>query len=432
MKKSWKIVLGILGGILFLIVLISIFSGGKSEVEVTTDNVAKRSIIETVSASGKLQPQTEVKIQSEVSGQIVELPVKEGDLVQKGQLLVRINPDLYIAAVNRAEAALNTAKSNLASARARLAQAEAQFKAQDLNFERQRRLFEEKAISKAEFDNAVSQFETAKAEVIAAKETINGAEFSIESAQASKNEASDNLKRTTIMAPMSGTVTALTKEIGETVLGNNMMSGDIIMKISALNTMEVNVEVNESDIVRVNVGDSAIVEVDAFQDVKFKGIVTEIGNTALNALTGAALSTNEVTNFSVKILVLEESYADLLKGQAPGYSPFKPGMSATVDIETETVVDVLTVPIKAVTSRDDTSSVKSDDDTKLKEPLIAVFVINESNEALIRVVKTGAQDDEYIHIKEGLNEGEEVITGPYEEVAKRLKNKDKVKKEEKK
>ena len=432
MKKSWKIVLGILGGILFLIILMSIFTGRKSEVEVTTDKVAKRSIVETVSASGKLQPQTEVKIQSEVSGQIVELPVKEGDLVEKGQLLVRINPDLYIAAVNRAEAALNTAKSNLASARARLAQAEAQFKAQELNFERQRRLYDEKAISKAEFDNAVSQYETAKAEVIAAKETINGAEFSIESAQASKNEASDNLKRTTIMAPMSGTVTALTKEIGETVLGNNMMSGDIIMKISALNTMEVNVEVNESDIVRVNVGDSAIVEVDAFQDVKFKGIVTEIGNTALNALTGAALSTNEVTNFSVKILVLEESYSDLLKGQAAGYSPFKPGMSATVDIETETVMDVLTVPIKAVTSRDDTSSVKSGDEKKLKEPLIAVFVLNESNEALIREVKTGAQDDEYIHIKEGLKEGEEVITGPYEEVAKRLKNKDKVKKEEQK
>ncbi|MFN6379649.1 MAG: efflux RND transporter periplasmic adaptor subunit [Flavobacteriales bacterium] len=432
MKKSWKIVLGILGGILFLVILMSIFTGGKSEVEVTTDKVAKRSIVETVSASGKLQPQTEVKIQSEVSGQIVELPVKEGDLVEKGQLLVRINPDLYIAAVNRAEAALNTAKSNLASARARLAQAEAQFKAQELNFERQRRLYDEKAISKAEFDNAVSQYETAKAEVIAAKETINGAEFSIESAQASKNEATDNLKRTTIMAPMSGTVTALTKEIGETVLGNNMMSGDIIMKISALNTMEVNVEVNESDIVRVNVGDSAIVEVDAFQDVKFKGIVTEIGNTALNALTGAALSTNEVTNFSVKILVLEESYSDLLKGQAAGYSPFKPGMSATVDIETETVMDVLTVPIKAVTSRDDTASFKSDEETKLKEPLIAVFVLNESNEAIIREVKTGAQDDEYIHIKDGLKEGEEVITGPYEEVAKRLKNKDKVKKEEQK
>ncbi|MFY7707024.1 MAG: efflux RND transporter periplasmic adaptor subunit [Flavobacteriales bacterium] len=429
MKKSWKIVLGILCGILFLIILISIFSGGKSEVEVTTDKVMKRSILETVSASGKLQPQTEVKIQSEVSGQIVELPVKEGDLVVKGQLLVRINPDLYTAALNRAEAALNTAKSNLASSRARLAQAEAQFKAQELNFERQRRLFDEKAISKAEFDNAVSQYETSKAEVVAARETINGAQFSIESAQASKNEAADNLKRTTIMAPMSGTVTALTKEIGETVLGNNMMSGDVIMKISALNTMEVNVEVNESDIVRVNVGDSAVVEVDAFQDVKFKGIVTEIGNTALNALTGAALTTNEVTNFSVKILVLEESYADLLKGQAAGYSPFKPGMSATVDIETERVVDVITVPIKAVTSRDDTSAVKSDEEMKLKEPIIAVFLYNESNEAIIREVKTGAQDDEYIHIKEGLKEGDEVITGPYEEVSKRLKNKDKVKKE---
>jgi HlyD family secretion protein len=440
MSKTWKLIIGILGGIVILGIIIAVFAGGKKHKSVDTDTVVRRSVIETVSASGKLQPESEVKIQSEVSGQIVELPVKEGDIVEKGQLLVRINPDLYTSAYNRADASFNSAKSNLASAKARLAQSQAQFKAQELNFNRQKKLFEEKAISQADYDNATSQYETAKAEVTASIESINGAEFAIESALASRNEASDNLKRTTILAPMKGTVTALTKEIGETVLGNNMMSGDVIMKISALNSMEVNVEVNESDIVRVNVGDTAIVEVDAFTDEKFKGIVTEIGNTALNTMASAVAS-SEVTNFSVKIRILQESYQHLCEGQGEGYSPFKPGMSATVEVETERMQDILTVPIKAVTSREDTTAkklveegeeeVKSSKDVnqEKRDPFIVVFVMNGNSEAEIRVVKTGIQDDEYIHVLDGLNEGETVITGPYEEVSKKLVTKDKVKKE---
>jgi HlyD family secretion protein len=440
MSKTWKLIIGILGGIVILGVIIAVFAGGKKHKSVDTDIVVRRSLIETVSASGKLQPESEVKIQSEVSGQIVELPVKEGDIVEKGQLLVRINPDLYTSAYNRADASFNSAKSNLASAKARLVQSQAQFKSQELNFNRQKKLFEEKAISQADYDNATSQYETAKAEVTASIESINGAEFSIESALASRNEASDNLKRTTILAPMKGTVTALTKEIGETVLGNNMMSGDVIMKISALNSMEVNVEVNESDIVRVNVGDTAIVEVDAFTDEKFKGIVTEIGNTALNTLA-SAVSSSEVTNFSVKIRILQESYQHLCEGQGEGYSPFKPGMSATVEVETERMQDILTVPIKAVTSREDTTAKKfveegeeevkspKDANQEKRDPFIVVFVMNGNSEAEIRVVKTGIQDDEYIHILDGLGEGETVITGPYEEVSKKLVTKEKVKKD---
>jgi HlyD family secretion protein len=440
MSKTWKLIIGILGGIVILGIIIAVFAGGKKHKSVDTDTVVRRSLIETVSASGKLQPESEVKIQSEVSGQIVELPVKEGDIVEKGQLLVRINPDLYTSAYNRADAAFNSAKSNLASAKARLVQSQAQFKAQELNFNRQKKLFDEKAISQADYDNATSQYETAKAEVTASIESINGAEFSIESALASRNEASDNLKRTTILAPMKGTVTALTKEIGETVLGNNMMSGDVIMKISALNSMEVNVEVNESDIVRVNVGDTAIVEVDAFTDEKFKGIVTEIGNTALNTLA-SAVSSSEVTNFSVKIRILQESYQHLCEGQGEGYSPFKPGMSATVEVETERMQDILTVPIKAVTSREDTTAKKfveegeeevkspKDANQEKRDPFIVVFVLNGNSEAEIRVVRTGIQDDEYIHILDGLGEGETVITGPYEEVSKKLVTKEKVKKD---
>jgi HlyD family secretion protein len=428
MSKTKKLIIGIAIGLAVVVILGRVFGGDKDVSQVTLEKSAKRTVVETVTASGKIEPQTEIKIQSEVSGQIVELPVKEGDLVVKGQLLVKINPDIYIAALNRADAALNSAKSNLASARARLVQAEAQFRAQELSFNRTKKLFEEKALSAADFDAATGTYETAKAEVVAGRETIKGAEFSIASAEASRNEANDNLRRTTIYAPMDGTVTALTKEVGETVLGNNMMSGDVVMKVSALLNMEVNVEVNESDIVRVNLGDTATVEVDAYQDVKFKGIVTEIGNTALNAL-GGAMSVDQVTNFSVKVAILKNSYAYLMEGKPANYAPFRPGMSANVEVLTERVESVLTVPIKSVSSREDTASTnlleriknKTEGDGAERDPFTVVFVFDREKEvAQLRVVKTGIQDNRYISVLEGLKEGEEVITGPYEEVARNL------------
>jgi HlyD family secretion protein len=435
MNKTLKRILIGLGILAVAGVIYRVTAGNKNQTEVSTEKSSYRSIIETVAASGKIQPESEVKIQSEVSGQIVELPVKEGDLVQKGQLLVKINPDLYTSAYNRAEAALNSSKSNLSSAKSRLAQAEAQFNVTNLTYQRQKKLFEDGAISKSELENIESQFETSKAEVAAAKESINSAQFAIESALAGVNEASDNLKRTTILAPMTGTVTALNKELGETVLGNNMMSGDVIMNISALAFMEVNVEVNESDIVRVNLNDTALVEVDSYKNETFKGIVTEIGNTALNAV-GDQMNLNQVTNFSVKIRVLPESYAHLMADKGENYSPFKPGMSATVDIVTEKSDRALTVPIKAVAARDDTTSatvldkisdVASSDETP-EEPFTVVFVHNTSTDiAEIRVVKTGIQDDKFIEIIEGIAENEEIITGPYEVVAQSLKPGDKVK-----
>jgi HlyD family secretion protein len=434
-----KTIIIIVSIVVVLVALALAFGKRKDEREVTVSPVTRRNLVESVMASGKIQPETEIKIQSQISGQIIELPVKEGDVVKKGQLLVKINPDLFISALNRADAALNSAKSNLASSKARLAQAEAQLKVQEFNYNRQKTLFADKAISQAELDNATGSFETARAEVTAAKETINGAAFSIESAMASRIEASDNLSRTTILATMDGTVTALTKEIGETVLGNSMMSGDVIMRISALNSMEVNVEVNESDIVRVNAGDTALVRVDAYKDRKFKGLVTEIGNTALNALgnTGAALSMDQVTNFSVKVRILASSYEDLAVDQPVGYSPFRPGMSADVEIQTSQETSVLTIPIKAVASREDTAEVAgfklrkettSDEADAPKEPLTVVFIFNEStNTSDLRVVKTGIQDDRFIHILQGVNENEKVITGPYDEVSRKLKKGDKVK-----
>ncbi|MDZ4823246.1 MAG: efflux RND transporter periplasmic adaptor subunit [Flavobacteriales bacterium] len=439
MNKTWKIILILLAAVIVLAVFARSCGGDRDVKAVQVEEAQLRSIVETVSASGKIQPETEVKIQSEVSGQIIELPVKEGDLVEKGQMLVKINPDIYNQALNRAEAALNSARSALASAKARLAQAEAQSKSADLAFQRSKKLKDEGAISAAEFENATSTWETSTAEVTASKESIHAAEFNIASAQASRTEAGDNLSRTTITAPMSGTVTALAKEVGESVLGNSMMAGDVIMRVSALNAMEVNVEVNESDIVRVSVGDTATVEVDSYQDDKFKGVVTEIGNTALNQMSITS-STDQVTNFSVKIRVLPESYTELVKDKTAGYSPFRPGMSATVDIQTDRSENVLTVPLKSVTSREDTTSAsameqirrkaeeeKTSANKKPDEPYIVVFVVNETKgEVEVRAVKTGVQDDEFIYIKEGLKSGEKVVSGPYEEVARKLKPKDKV------
>jgi HlyD family secretion protein len=433
MNKTLKRTLIVVGIIAAAGVVYRVTAGKKDHTEVTTEKSTYRSIVETVAASGKIQPESEVKIQSEVSGQIVELPVKEGDLVQKGQLLVKINPDLYTSAYNRAEAALNSSKSNLSSAKSRLTQAEAQFNVTNLNFQRQKKLFDDGAISKAELENITSQFETSKAEVEAARESIHSAQFAIESAMAGVSEAADNLKRTTILAPMTGTVTALNKELGETVLGNNMMSGDVIMNISALTFMEVNVEVNESDIVQENLNDTALVDVDSYKNETFKGIVTEIGNTALNAINDQ-MNLNQVTNFSVKIRVLPESYAHLMTGKGENYSPFKPGMSATVDIITEKTDRALSIPIKAVAARDDTTSASILDklsresaENAPEEPFTVVFVRNpETDLAEIRVVKTGIQDDKFIQITEGIGENEEIITGPYEVVAQSLKPGDKL------
>lgn len=405
-------------------------SCGQKKTSLTTEKVERRTLVETVSASGKIQPETEVKITSEVSGQIIALPVKEGDRVNQGDLLLQINPDLYEAAVNRGMAALNTSRSNLANAKARGAQARAQFQVQELNYERSQKLFNQGAISQSEWDNAQSSYQVAQAEVEAADQSVKSAEFAIQSSQATLKEAQDNLRRTTIVAPQDGTVTALTKEVGETVLGNQMMAGETIMKISQLGLMEVNVEVNESDIVRVALGDTATVEVDAYQDEVFKGVVTEIGNTALNSLNGMALSMDQVTNFSVKIRILASSYGHLC-GSDSTCVPFRPGISATVEVETERAEDVITVPIRAISTRQDTlgsdalarfkARREADEAGEELEPFVVAFVAERGvGKVDLRILETGVQDSRHIQVLSGLEEGEEVVTGPYVEVSKNL------------
>ena len=393
------------------------YGGRETLGEVDVEQAAVRDIVERVSASGKIQPETEVNITAEVSGQILALPVKEGDRVEKGDLLVQINPDLYEAALNRAQAAANSARSNLASAKAQHAQANAQFFAAEKNWQRTQQLFRDKVVSQADYDTGEANFISAEATLTAASESIRSAEFAISSAEASVQEARDNLSRTTLLAPQSGTVTALVKEVGESVQGNGFTAGEVVMKVSDLSIMEVDVEVNESDIVRVGMNDEAEVEVDAYLDETFMGSVTEIGNTALNAgLNGFAM--DQVTNFSVKVRLQTESYADLLTTLEDASSPFRPGMSAKVDVLTRSANAVVSVPIQSVTTRESITDEEEDE--------LGVFVLEPSGEVRWQRVETGIQDNRYIEIKSGLDTSLIVVTGPYQSVSRTLDNGDAV------
>ena len=417
--KNKKLLLLVGGLVTVLAVVAAVKGGNRTLPSVTTDAVAKRTLVERVSASGKIQPEIEVKITAEVNGQITELPVKEGDVVAKGDLLVQLNPDIYDAAVLRAEAALNTARSNLASARAQVAQGEANQHAARKAFERAERLLADKVISQAEFDQTEASFLSAQANLTSAQESVRSAEFAIRSGEASLQEARDNLGRTTLRAPQAGVVTALSKEIGESVQGNGFTAGEVVMNVSDLSAMEVNVEVNESDIVRIHLGDPAEIEVDAYLGETFEGTVTEIGNTALNA--GAnGFNMDQVTNFSVKIRLNPASYAHLTEGQAAHYTPFRPGMSATVDILTHRAEDVLSVPIQAVTTRAQDTEEEGEEDEEL-----GVFLVRDGR-VVWTAVETGIQDSRHIELRGNVALEDLVVTGPYEVVSRSLNDGDEV------
>jgi len=415
-----------------LLVVLAIGKGRQNEgMKVTAEVAQKRTIIETVAANGKIQPVQDVMISPYISGEVVGLYVKEGDQVKTGDLLAKIDPEIYQANYERMEANLNAQKANLANARARLSQTEAQFTNAKLTFDRNKKLWEQEVISESEYDAANANFEVAKAEVDAAKESVNGAEFAIASARASLDEAEENLTETTIRAPSEGTVSKLSVETGERVTGaSQFSSGTEIMRLANLDEMEVNVEVSENDIVRVSLGDTSIIDVDAYLDHEFKGIVTEISTSA----NVQGISADQVTNFDVKIQILRETYEELISESSTIRSPFRPGMSATVEIQTMTAYSILTVPIQAVTTRADTISDKADNpdtDTDEKEDMVECVFIYEEGFAAFRKVETGIQDNTYIEITEGLEDDEEVITGPYRAVSKKLSDGDKVKKVDK-
>jgi HlyD family secretion protein len=422
MKKKTLVIIVALVVVVILLLVVGKKSGwfGKTgnfkQVEITAIN--EIDITETVSATGKIQPEVEVKLSSEVSGEIIELPIQEGQAVEKGDLLVKINPDLYQSSLQRSQASYQNIQASLAQSKASLKQAKA-------NYDRNKTLFDKGVISKSEWDAIVSEYEMAQA-------SRESAYYNVQSAAATVNEAKDNLGRTTIYAPMSGTISKLDAELGERVVGTQQMAGTEILRVANLAEMEVEVEVNENDIVKIAVGDSAIVEVDAYLGKEFKGIVTEISNSAADDLTA-----DQVTNFDVKVKILKQSYAELTEGKPENFSPFRPGMTATVDIITSRKKNIIGVPISAIVIKNDTTSVKkningndkeqtpSAKKTITDETFECVFVKN-GDEVRLQVVKTGIQDDTNIEISKGLKVGDEVITGPYNTVTKSLKAGDKI------
>ncbi len=386
--------------------------GTEFRIKVAVEEGKKRDLIEIITANGKIQPETEVKLSPDVSGEIVELRIKEGDPVKKGDFLLKIKPDNYISIKNRIEATLN-------STRARLTQAEAQLDQASLEYNRKKKLWEQKAISEAEYEQAMTAYNSAKAEKEAS-------EYSVASAEASLREAEENLRKTSIYAPMSGTISMLNVELGERVVGTELMSGTELLRVADLSRMEVEVEVNENDIVRVHYLDTALVEVDAYLGRKFKGVVTEIPVSAATE----GLATDQVTNFNVKILMLPESYSDLVADNNP--NPFRPGMSATADIQTSRKSGVFTVPIQAVTTRPDTTqknqepareNTDSDDDSMNENDELIVVFIAKNDTARMRVVETGIQDDQYIEILKGIDPEEKVVSAPFSAISKKLEDK---------
>jgi HlyD family secretion protein len=356
-----------------------------------------------------------------VSGEIIALPVKEGQIVKKGELLCKINPDLYTSGLNRTVAGLSGSKASLN-------QADAQFKEAKAAYDRNKTLFDKGIISKSDWDKATASFEVSKA-------VKEAAYYQVQSASATVSEARDNLGRTAIYAPADGTISGLTVELGERVLGTQQMAGTTMMNVANLSNMEVEVDVNENDIVKISVGDQAKVQVDAYLKKEFKGEVTSISNAA-----NATLTADQVTNFKVKVRINKASYADLQEGKPASYSPFRPGMTATVDIITRTKNNVIAVPISAVVVKTDTTAVKitdikDEEEEKLKpksdKKLECVFV-KVGKKAKIRIIKTGIQDDTNIEVIEGLKKGDVIITGPYTTVTKDLQSGDKVKLMEKK
>jgi HlyD family secretion protein len=452
MKKSNRI-WWILGGVVVLLVIFLLVAksagwiGKEKPTEVEFVKVGRTDIIETVSASGKIQPEVEVKITPDVPGEIIGLYVKEGDSVKKGQLLLKVQPENYISITQRAEAVVNQSKASAEQARSAIAQSEARVIRAQAEYDRQKKLFDQKVISASDLEIAETNLKVAKQDVAAAKANLEASTFNIRSAEAGLKDASENLRKTSIYAPMNGIVSKLAVELGERVVGTSQMAGTEMLRIANLNNMEVRINVNENDIVRVSLGDTANIDVDSYSltGKKFKGIVTQIANTANGAggtLAAASAATDAVTEFEVRIRILPESYRDLIDRKAKKVYPFKPGMTATVDIITEKKEKVLSVPIAAVTTRDGSSNEEKKEqqgppsegqDTseppkpKKKDlPKEVVFVAGADNKAKIREVKTGITDTAAgtIEIKDGLKEGEQIISGPFIAVSKKLKDGD--------
>jgi HlyD family secretion protein len=425
-----------------LVVLIVIFVGlkktgvlGKEEgLKVSAEKATTRTIIETVNASGKVYPEIEVKVSPDISGEIVELNVNEGDSVRRGQVLARIYADIYSTQRDQVSAGVDQAKAQLSNSAASLQGLKATMDNAKSAFERQRKLYADKVVSRQEYEQAEQVARTAEANYNAAKEGIKATQASIQGAEAQLARANKDLSRTTLTAPMDGIISLLSVKKGERVVGTAQMAGTEMMRVADMRSIEIRVDVGENDIPKVKIGDTALVEVDAYTNRKFKGLVYKIANPNTGT-TATAASGTEVTNYKVHIRLIASSYQDLV---VPGKSfPFRPGMSANADIQTKTRANVLAVPLNAVTTRDknegkDAGGDKqqsSDNNSDNASPASndeavdeVVFVVQKDNRVKKVKVKTAIQDLNYIEIVSGLSNGDQVVTGPYNTVSKILKD----------
>jgi HlyD family secretion protein len=451
-KKSNKLLYWGIGVVIFLILFLIVgksqgWIGKSRDLEVEFAKSKKTSITEKVSASGTVQPVIEVKLAPEVSGEIIDLRIQDGDSVKMGDVLVKIRPDVWISQLERSEASLSQQKANLESSRASLSRAEATFTRAEQDYKRQERLWNEKVISESDWQLAQQNYKVAQNDLKSATQSLEAAGFIVTSTNATVKESRENVRRTTVYAPMKGIVSKLNVKKGERVVGTAQMAGTEILRIADLNKMEVRVNVNENDIVRVHLNDSVLIDVDSYANIdkQFKGIVTNIANTAKDKTSADA-----ITEFEVRILILRSSYEDLIK-QGNKF-PFRPGMTASVEIITTKKENILSVPLTAVTTRNPEKDKKANDGppkdeddeerkvtdnkvkTEKKEDKIVVFV-NDKGVARMTEVKTGISDYDNIEIVSGLAADAEVVTGPFLVVSKRLKDGDKIvqaKKEEKK
>lgn len=441
-RKLLWIIIGVIGIIVLLVVLKNTGALGKEEgVKVSAEKVIRRTIIETVNASGKLYPEVEVKVSPDISGEIVELHINEGDSVKKGQVLAKIYADIYTTQRDQAAALVNQQQATVYNSSAQLEALKATMDQSKRVYDRQKQLVDEKVISRAEFEQSESSFLTAQANYNAAMQGIRGNEAGVISARANLLKANKDLSRTSVIAPMNGVISLLNVKKGERVVGNSMMAGTEMMRVADMNLIEVIVDVGENDIPKVHFEDSAIIEIDAYNNRKFKGLVTKIASSnSTAAQSNAAAAANEVTNYKVHIRLLPESYNDLFDASKPKNFPFRPGMSASADIQTKRHENALSVPINAVTTREKNSdkpvetkkdmnvqtanSENNEDETNTTSLELdeVAFIIQKDGTVKKVNVRTDIQDINYIEVLNGLKEGDQVITGPYNTVSKILKN----------
>lgn len=426
-KKTLWWIIG--GTVLLLVILIIVGKNSSNDsIKVAVEKAALHTITETVTASGKIYPETEVKISPEVSGEITQLNIEEGDSVYKGQVLVKINPAIYNSMVNSAEATVQQSRATATNVKEMMAQSESQYKLALATYNRNKKLYQDKVISQLEFEQAEASYVGAKATFEAARASASGGLYSVIGAQANLSQANENLLKTTIIAPRAGIISQLNVKKGERVVGTAQMAGTEMLTIADMSRIEVRVDVSETDISKVKIGDTCIIDADAYRNRKFTGLVSKIGVSSTKSST--TTSTDQVTNYTVHILILPSSYTDIAAHLTKGKFPFKPGMSASVEIQTNRQDNILSIPVNAVTTRDWPDSIKNKKTNSLENNDIrqVVFVLDDKTQTVsLRDVKTGIQDNQNIQLTSGIKEGEQLVIAPYGAIARTLKDKTKVK-----